>query len=90
MKSNIGWTDASWNPYLWKCQKVSEGCKNCYMMALAVRYGQDPKGEFGTCWTGGSGTSFRPSSALRATPTIRAWRRKNHWRLFSDSCCRKG
>lgn len=49
-KTHIGWTDNSWNPYLWRCRKVSQGCKNCYMMALATRYGQDPTGPFGTRW----------------------------------------
>jgi protein gp37 len=32
-KSKIEWTDASWNPVV-GCQKVSEGCRNCYAKAL--------------------------------------------------------
>jgi protein gp37 len=47
-KTNIGYVDYSCNPYLWRCQKRSPGCANCYMMALARRYGQDPTGPFGT------------------------------------------
>lgn len=40
-KSNIEWTDYSWNP--WQgCTKVSAGCKNCYMYRDKKRYGQDP------------------------------------------------
>lgn len=49
-KTNISWTDYSLNPYLWRCQKTSPGCKNCYMMTQARKYGQDPNGEFGTRW----------------------------------------
>lgn len=40
-KTNIGWTDYSWNPWNWVCTKVSEGCRNCYAHALATRYGKD-------------------------------------------------
>lgn len=29
-KSNISWTDSSWNPWF-GCVKISEGCKNCYL-----------------------------------------------------------
>lgn len=40
--TGIEWTDATWNP--WQgCQKVSPGCKNCYMYRDKIRYGQDPK-----------------------------------------------
>lgn len=49
-KTNIAWTDYSLNPYHWRCQKTSPGCKNCYMMAQARKYGQDPTGAFGTRW----------------------------------------
>jgi protein gp37 len=39
--SNIEWTNHTWNP--WQgCQKVSPGCKNCYMYRDKKRYGQDP------------------------------------------------
>lgn len=36
--SHIGWTDHTWNPWGWVCNKVSAGCKNCYMFALAERW----------------------------------------------------
>lgn len=39
-KTKIEWTDYALNPYKWYCTKVSQGCKNCYMMALAERYPQ--------------------------------------------------
>lgn len=39
-KTNIEWASHSWNRYTWDCTKVSEGCKNCYMMALAERRGK--------------------------------------------------
>ena len=35
-KSNIEWTDASWNP-IRGCTKVSAGCDNCYAMRQAHR-----------------------------------------------------
>jgi protein gp37 len=37
-KTNIGWTDNSWNPYDWHCNKVSPGCKYCYAEALNNQY----------------------------------------------------
>lgn len=35
-KSNIEWTEATWNP-LTGCTKVSPGCKNCYAERLSFR-----------------------------------------------------
>lgn len=42
-KSAIPWTDFTWNP--WQgCQKVSPGCKACYMYReKEIRYKQDPR-----------------------------------------------
>lgn len=40
-KSNIEWTEATWNPWH-GCHKVSQGCKNCYMFRDKERFGQDP------------------------------------------------
>ena len=40
-KSNIEWTDATWNPWH-GCHKISPGCKNCYMFSEKKMYGQDP------------------------------------------------
>jgi protein gp37 len=37
----IEWTDATWNPWS-GCNKVSAGCKNCYMFREKTRYGQEP------------------------------------------------
>lgn len=40
--SKIEWTNDTWNP--WQgCQKISPGCKFCYMYRDKKRYGQDPK-----------------------------------------------
>ena len=36
MKSNLEWTDATWNPLV-GCSKYSDGCKNCYAMPIAER-----------------------------------------------------
>lgn len=35
-KSDIEWTDATWNPVT-GCTKISPGCKNCYAERLAFR-----------------------------------------------------
>lgn len=43
-KTNIEWADKSLNYYNWRCNKVSEGCKFCYMMTFAKRMGKDPVG----------------------------------------------
>lgn len=37
-KTNIEWADKSLNFMKWYCQKVSPGCKHCYMMAMAKLY----------------------------------------------------
>lgn len=39
-KTSIEWCTHSLNFIKWWCTKKSEGCKNCYMMALAARYPQ--------------------------------------------------
>jgi protein gp37 len=33
----IGWTNATWNPVR-GCERVSEGCRNCYAEVLAARH----------------------------------------------------
>jgi protein gp37 len=38
-KSNIGWTDGTFNPWI-GCQKAGEGCDNCYAAAFNHRLGQ--------------------------------------------------
>ena len=37
--SGINWTDHTAN-FWWGCQKVSEGCRNCYAETLSKRYGK--------------------------------------------------
>ena len=41
-KSNIAWTDASWNPVT-GCSRVSEGCRHCYAETLSLRFGWSKK-----------------------------------------------
>jgi len=36
-KTTIAWTDTTWNPVT-GCTKVSEGCRNCYALAIAERF----------------------------------------------------
>ena len=37
LKSEIEWTDATWNPVR-GCLKVSPGCKHCYAETFAERF----------------------------------------------------
>src|SRR5574341_1688344 len=46
-KSKIRWTDYTLNYYLWRCTKISPGCKNCYMFAQAYYFGQNPNEPLG-------------------------------------------
>lgn len=58
-KSNIEWTEATWNPVR-GCSIVSEGCRNCYAMRMAHRSnrsggayeGLTRIGAHGPTWTG--------------------------------------
>jgi protein gp37 len=54
-KTTIEWASHTWNPYTWNCNKVSQGCKNCYAEALATRLGRY------------AGTSFLDTPQLRAS-----------------------
>ncbi len=43
-KSNIEWTDATWNPLRgtkgnWHCTKISPGCQQCYAERMNIRFG---------------------------------------------------
>lgn len=40
--SEIEWTDHTWNPWV-GCEKVSPGCKNCYMFSGMRRFGRHPE-----------------------------------------------
>lgn len=44
-KSNISWTEATWNPHM-GCEKVSAGCKYCYLHRLFEKGGSDPNAVF--------------------------------------------
>src|SRR5471032_1922518 len=37
VKSEIEWTDATWNPVR-GCEKISPGCKHCYAETFAERF----------------------------------------------------
>lgn len=41
-KSQIEWTDATWNPWV-GCRKVSPACAHCYMFRDQKRYGNNPE-----------------------------------------------
>lgn len=50
-KSNIEWTDATWNPVL-GCDKVSPGCKNCYAIKTAWRLQHNPNPKVAAAFEG--------------------------------------
>lgn len=63
-RSNISWTNSTWNPVR-GCERVSEGCRNCYAEVLAARHSYDggwghelseyvrrPNGKLEARWTG--------------------------------------
>lgn len=41
-KTNIEWTDATWNPVV-GCSRVSQGCQNCYAELMSWRLQNNPK-----------------------------------------------
>jgi protein gp37 len=41
LKTNIAWTDHSWNPWI-GCHKTTSGCMHCYMFTEQRRYGRNP------------------------------------------------
>ena len=41
-KTNIEYLSHSWNPLAMKCTPISEGCKNCWHLALANRLAKNP------------------------------------------------
>lgn len=43
-KTNIAWTDFSWNP-ITGCSAVSDGCKNCYAKIVHERFNNTPFSE---------------------------------------------
>ena len=59
-KTNIEWTDASWNPIV-GCSIVSPGCTNCYAMDVAARLldGNDKAAHYaGTTTRAGNGAAI--------------------------------
>lgn len=40
-KTAIQWTDCTWNPFQ-GCNKLSEGCMNCYMFSYKKRFKKNP------------------------------------------------
>jgi protein gp37 len=78
-KTNIEWTDATWNP-ITGCSIVSPGCTNCYAMKLAggrlkhhpSRAGLTKESNAGPVWTG----EVRLNQQWLVQPL--GWRRPRH------------
>jgi protein gp37 len=66
-KTGIEWTDKTWNPWM-GCDKVSAGCKNCYMFREMGRYHPDAA----------PGSSFDPSVVSRTSATT--FLKPNKWK----------
>ncbi len=79
--SKISWTHHTFNPW-WGCEKISEGCANCYADSLSSRYGFD-------VW--GKGKPRRTFGATHWAEPLR-WNRKaesarTRARVFCGSMC---
>jgi len=65
--TSINWTDRTWNP-VGGCEKVSEGCQNCYAESIAEKF------RGGKAFPDGFGLTLRPhklSEPLRLrTPSL--------------------
>jgi protein gp37 len=51
IESKIEWTDMTWN-VVTGCQKVSDGCKNCYAIKEAYRLSRNPNEKVGSAYAG--------------------------------------
>lgn len=63
--TGIEWTEATWNP-LTGCDRVSEGCDNCYAMTLAARLKAMGSGRYAR---DGNPRTSGPGFGLRYTRT---------------------
>src|SRR6185369_50395 len=61
--SKIEWTDATWNPVR-GCSVVSEGCRNCYAMAVAARFSGPGMPYEGLAYRNGSGAHWTGETRL--------------------------
>jgi protein gp37 len=61
--SKIEWTDATWNPVR-GCSVVSEGCRNCYAMAVAARFSGPGMAYEGLAYRNGSGPHWTGETRL--------------------------
>lgn len=80
-KTSIEWCDFTFNPW-WGCEKISEGCKNCYAEASDRRWG-------GEHWGPGS-TRKEQSGNYWLSPRTwnrRAERESRRFRVFCGSMC---
>ena len=66
MKTKIGWADEGLNFLTWNCDKVSQGCKNCYAQARSKQY---PNNSVGGHFIGAPGWRENAVEELRKTPS---------------------
>jgi Protein of unknown function (DUF5131) len=78
-ETSIIWTEATWNPAS-GCERITEGCKFCYALALAERRRGTP------AFPNGSDLTLRPHKLLKPSrlkrPSrgdSRAVRRSGRW-----------
>ncbi|MGK5083244.1 phage Gp37/Gp68 family protein [Bdellovibrionota bacterium FG-1] len=76
-RTSIEWTDLSWNPHT-GCDKVSDGCKNCYAEKQAIH---NKRMEIGSCEKGRMHIdSCRYSNGFKLTLHRDLLERPKHWR----------
>jgi protein gp37 len=83
-KTNIEWTDATWNP-IRGCSVVSEGCRNCYAMQVAARFNQPGQAYEGLAYRNESGAHWTGEVALVEKHLEDPLRWKRPRRIFVNS-----
>lgn len=88
-KTNIEWTDATWNP-IRGCTRVSEGCRHCYAETVAARFsgpGQPYEGLAEFVTRPGSAREARWTGKVAVVETLMDWplRKRKPLRIFVNS-----
>lgn len=82
--SKIEWTDSTWNP-IRGCSVVSEGCRNCYAMAVAARFSGEGQAYEGLAYRNSSGAHWTGQVRLIEEHLEDPLRWKRPRRIFVNS-----
>lgn len=83
-KTKIEWTEATWNP-IRGCTVVSEGCRNCYAMAVATRFSDAGQAYEGLAYRNASGAHWTGKVRLVEEHLEDPLRWKRARRIFVNS-----